>query len=188
MKHLPNILSGWRLLSFPLLLFFIFSAKRDAFTVLLSVNLITDVLDGFLARRFKWQTEFGAKLDSAADITTYIAAFTGLCFFESGFVTARAWPFIVMGSLWISAYLVSLLRFKHTPHLHLYSAKTAGYLQGIFMFTFFIWGNAEWYFWLMWTVSILAFAEELVVVSLIPQMRSNVKGIYWMIRERRAIA
>ena len=45
-RQTPNLLSGWRLVSFPLLLYFAFVEKQNAFILLLSVNLVTDVLDG----------------------------------------------------------------------------------------------------------------------------------------------
>lgn len=187
LRHLPNLLSGWRLLSFPLLLWLIFTGARHDFVLLLSINLVTDILDGLIARTFKLQTEFGAKLDSLADITTYIGAFAGMMHFEQEFVVSKDWEFISMLLLWFSGYLVCFIRFRRTPHLHLYSTKTAGYFQGIFIFTYFNWGNADWYFYSMWLVSVLAFTEEIIVLVKIPALRSNAKGIFWMLKEKGTI-
>jgi cardiolipin synthase (CMP-forming) len=185
--NIPNILSAWRLLTFPVLLWFIFSADRQAFIILISINLVTDILDGLIARVFRLQTEFGARLDSLADITTYLSAFIAMVHLEWDFVSSKEWEFIVLIALWLAGYLVCLIRFRKTPHLHLYSTKTAGYLQGIFIFTYFNWGNADWYFYLMWSVSILAFLEELIIVSFIPALRSNAKGIFRMLMEKGRI-
>jgi cardiolipin synthase (CMP-forming) len=187
-KQVPNILSGWRLLTFPVLMYFIFTNRRDAFILLLSINLITDILDGLIARLFKLQTPFGARLDSLADMGTYIAAFSAFIFLEWEFVSAHGTAFSVLIFLWVLPQVISLIRFARPPHFHLWSNKFAGYLQGIFIFTYFNWGNSEIYFWVMWSVSVLAFLEELIVVILIPQLRSNLKGIFWMMREQGKIA
>jgi hypothetical protein len=40
----------------------------------------------------------------------------------------------------------------------------------------------------MWNISILAFLEELIVAVRIPKLRSDLKGIYWMMREQGKIA
>jgi cardiolipin synthase (CMP-forming) len=188
LRNIPNILSGWRLLSFPVLIYFIFTGNRSAFILLLSINLITDILDGLIARVFKLQTNFGARLDSLADMGTYIAAFTAFIVLEWPFVSSKAVAFSVLIIMWILPQLISIIRFRKPPHFHLWSNKFAGYIQGIFIFTYFNWGNSEIYFWIMWSISILAFMEELIVAVRIPKLRSDLKGIYWMMREQGKIA
>ena len=71
MKHLPNILSASRIaLCLPLLL-------ADAMTVsswvLYVIAGTTDMLDGFLARRWGVESKFGARLDSLADFVLVLA-------------------------------------------------------------------------------------------------------------------
>ncbi len=63
---IPNLLSFYRLLAFPLILWFIISGKERLFAIFLIINLVTDFLDGLIARLFKQETDLGAKLDSFA--------------------------------------------------------------------------------------------------------------------------
>ena len=66
MKRIPNILSFSRI---PLSLSLLFIAEKPAlFLFAYLVTGLTDVLDGFLARRYHWESKFGAKLDGTADI------------------------------------------------------------------------------------------------------------------------
>lgn len=188
LRNIPNLLSGWRLATFPFLIVFIAISQRDAFIILLSINLVTDILDGWIARTFKLQTEFGARLDSLADMGTFIAAFTAFIVFEKEFVKAKEVEFSIMIFLWICPQVISLIRFKRPPHFHLWSNKFAGYIQGIFIFSYFNWGYSDWYFYTMFVISLVAFLEEGIVVISIPKLRSNLKGIYWMIRENGRIA
>ena len=65
MKHIPNILSASRIAwCLPLLLV---DAMTVSFWVLYVIAGTTDMLDGFLARRFGVESKFGARLDSLAD-------------------------------------------------------------------------------------------------------------------------
>ena len=66
MKRIPNILSASRIaLCLPLLLV---DAMTVPFWVLYVIAGTTDMLDGFLARRWGVESKFGARLDSVADI------------------------------------------------------------------------------------------------------------------------
>ncbi len=73
MKNIPNYITMIRLI-LSVLLFFI-TDNWILFLVIYFVCGISDVLDGFLARKFKWQTKTGARLDSLADFIFFFAAF-----------------------------------------------------------------------------------------------------------------
>ncbi|MCL2094340.1 MAG: CDP-alcohol phosphatidyltransferase family protein, partial [Treponema sp.] len=65
----PNILSISRIIFSPII-FFIKDNKYLLFSVLLFIGL-TDVLDGYIARKYKKQTIIGAWLDSISDFVFY---------------------------------------------------------------------------------------------------------------------
>lgn len=185
--NIPNVLSAYRIVAIPLIIWTIVIGEKRLFITLLSINLITDILDGLIARTFKLETEFGARLDSIADIGTYLMAFSGMIILESDFVKEHQFVFMLLILLFISYEIVSLIRFKRTPSLHLYSSKTVGYIQGIFIFTYFLFGYNSWYFYFMITCSCLAYIEALTIIFLIPKLRSNVKGIYFILKEHKKI-
>ena len=71
MKHIPNILSVSRIvLCLPLLLV---DTMAMPFWVLYVIAGTTDMLDGFLARRWGVESKFGARLDSLADFVFVLA-------------------------------------------------------------------------------------------------------------------
>ena len=71
MKQVPNLLSASRIaLCLPLLLV---DAMTLPFWVLYLIAGLTDMLDGFLARRWGVESMFGARLDSFADFVFVIA-------------------------------------------------------------------------------------------------------------------
>lgn len=176
--NVPNALSAYRILALPFISYALLTADRDLFILLLSINLISDILDGLIARLFNLQTEFGAKIDSIADIGTYLMAFIGMITLQKGFVMAYKIEFILLIALWIVPQIYALIRFKRFPSFHLWSYKLTGYLQGIFIFSYFVLGFNSFYFHLMLTVSYLAYLEELVLVIILPKLQSNLKSIF----------
>ncbi|MCE3295781.1 MAG: CDP-alcohol phosphatidyltransferase [Crocinitomicaceae bacterium] len=187
-RNIPNFLSGYRILALPFLAWSVWAHNDKLFIILLSVNLITDILDGLIARSFKLETEFGAKLDSIADIGTYIMAFAGMFVLHPEFVRNHRPEFILILTLYIIPQVVSLIKFKRSPSLHLYSNKITGYIQGIFIFTFFNFGYWAPYFYFMIAASCLAYLEELVCVLYLKRMRSNVKTVYHVVKQRKNAA
>ncbi len=186
--NVPNALSAYRLLALPFLIWSLIKPDSQMFITLLSINLITDILDGLIARTFKLETEFGARLDSMADLGTYIMAIWGMFVFKMDFVREHKIYFFIFLILFIAPQIVSLIRFRRNTSFHLYSSKIVGYLQGIFIFTFFNWGNYAPYFYFMMFCSYIAELEGLIITLFIPKLRSNVRGIYFMWKEHKRIA
>jgi CDP-diacylglycerol--glycerol-3-phosphate 3-phosphatidyltransferase len=176
--NVPNALSAYRLFALPFILYAIYTANRNLFILLISINLISDILDGLIARLFNLQTEFGAKLDSVADIGTYLMAFLGMITLEKAFVSSYKIEFIILIALWIIPQLCALIKFRRFPSFHLWYYKVTGYVQGIFIFSYFTVGFYQPYFYLMLLISCLAYLEELILVLMLPQLRSNLKSIF----------
>lgn len=75
--YLPNAITATRfLMIIPFLYFILEQNYLPAFYIFILAS-ISDGLDGFLARRFQWQSEFGAFADPLADkflvLSSYIA-------------------------------------------------------------------------------------------------------------------
>ncbi len=137
---IPNILSAYRLLTFPVLLIFALLHLEKLFATFLCINLLTDIADGYIARRFNMQTEVGAILDSTADFGTYILAIVGIYIFHYHLFTDN-YLFILFIAVYVLSILVALLKYRRpVVGLHLYSAKIAGYAQGLFFLVLFTYG------------------------------------------------
>ncbi len=186
--NVPNALSVYRILALPFIIWSIVNGNKTLYITLLSINLITDILDGLIARTFKLETELGARLDSFADIGTYIMAFSGMIVLEKEFVGTHSIEFLIVIGMYVLPQLISLVRFRRPTSFHLYSSKSLGYVQGIFIFTYFVFGYYPWYFYFMIVMSCVVYLEALIIICTIPALRSNVKGIYFMLREHKKIA
>lgn len=66
-KYIPNILTSIRIISIPFIVTF-FTLDRIDLTIIIAIfTSITDYFDGYIARKFNVQSEFGAKLDAVSD-------------------------------------------------------------------------------------------------------------------------
>jgi cardiolipin synthase (CMP-forming) len=75
---LPNILSFIRLMAVPLAIWLMLAGDFTvAFWLFVAAGL-TDALDGFLAKRFGWETELGSYLDPLADKALLVSVFVVL--------------------------------------------------------------------------------------------------------------
>jgi cardiolipin synthase (CMP-forming) len=183
---IPNLITIYRLLVFPLILYFAIAGKESMFAIFLVINLVTDAIDGFIARRFKMETEIGAKLDSFADNLTYVLVFVGIYVFKlEEFLLYKISLLIYIGML-LFTVIFSLIKFGKFPSLHMYITKIGGYLQGAFFICLFTVGfiTPFYYFVICW--GILGAIESIAIQLTIPEMRSNVKGLYWVLKERKA--
>ncbi|MFM7662252.1 MAG: CDP-alcohol phosphatidyltransferase family protein [Bacteroidota bacterium] len=180
--NLPNLISLYRLLSFPFLLYLILIKNEGLFATFLCINLVSDILDGLIARAFKLQTEFGARLDSMADWGTYILAFLGIYQFKMEDHKADFWLLYVFIGLIIFYNLFSFIKFRRLPSLHMFSAKIGGYIQGIYFFSLFAFGYYPAIFYLAMIWGWVSSIEEIIILIYLKKLRSNVKGLYWVLK------
>ena len=97
MKRIPNLLSMSRIvLCLPLLLV---DAITLPFWTLYVTAGLTDMLDGFLARRWGVESKFGARLDSLADFVLVIA------------VGYKLFPYLKLSAtLWMMIGLIAIVK------------------------------------------------------------------------------
>jgi cardiolipin synthase len=80
LRFIPNAICVARILLVAPLVLFIVEARFAAALVVLVAAGLSDGLDGFLAKRFHWQTRIGSLLDPAADKLLLVAAFASLTY------------------------------------------------------------------------------------------------------------
>lgn len=61
--QIPNLLSGFRLVAAPFLLWVAWMKYPNLFLILLSVSLLSDAIDGFVASRLNLASDVGTRFD-----------------------------------------------------------------------------------------------------------------------------
>ncbi len=183
-KLWPNLLSATRIALMPAVLTAAIAGSKPWFIVLIAASLSTDALDGFLARRFNAFTDFGRKLDSAADYLTMITGLAGI---------ALLWPEIVRREIvWVGAGLVAFfavivygfVRLGRAPCYHTWGSK-AGAVGVAFSLIPLLAGWSAVPFHTAISLAIAAGVEELAIALLVPWHAGEVATVWHALRLRR---
>ncbi len=78
LKHVPNTLTIIRFLLIPIIVISIFSGNYIVAFIFFTISGITDIADGFIARKFNLISNFGKLMDPLADKLTQICTIASL--------------------------------------------------------------------------------------------------------------
>lgn len=127
MKNLPNILSVSRILISSALFFL--GSHPTLFTVLYLYCGISDIADGFIARRWKVESKIGAKLDSIGDVILY--TLITVVFLTNTSLKKESWFLwfvLVIFVLKILNLILTKIRFLEWNIIHTIGNKMSGLL------------------------------------------------------------
>lgn len=130
----PNIVTLGRLAALPVVWIWAFQGKPQWVGISVFVLLLSDILDGLLARLLKQSTPLGAKLDSFADNLLVPSTFIWLLMLRPEILRGGNLALFLVGAgSNILMQLITYLKFKrYPPNLHLYSAKASAVFGAIF--------------------------------------------------------
>jgi phosphatidylglycerophosphate synthase len=183
-NSIADLLSIYRIVTVPLLFTFVFTSSRTLFSWFLLVSFITDILDGYLARKLKIQSERGARLDSIGDFLTLVTSVTALVYFEWDTIVAYRAFFILTIAPYLLQMLLAWMKFGKTTSFHTYIGKFAFLVQGIYLLWVFFFGNSVPLLYLATITALLTSIEEIILVFYLKKERTNVKGLFWVLKER----
>lgn len=176
LKYIPNCITSIRIIG-TLILIFTNTFTTD-FYVIYTICGLSDVLDGLLARATKNSTEFGAKLDSFADLMFYLTMFMKIMPELIAHLPILLWcvAFTVIG-VRLAIYAFVAIKHRVFAAVHTYMNK----LTGLTIF-------AIPYFMLKWDLVIacaivavtssLATLEELMIHLFAKRYDTSCKSIF----------
>jgi phosphatidylglycerophosphate synthase len=179
---IPNILSFLRLGLVPVLIGLALLKAGQLFLWVLAFSLLSDVLDGYLARKLNQVSELGAKLDSWGDVLTYASMIFGLfSIWPSIFADQAPFLFAAMLSFTVPV-AVALRKFGGYPSYHTWGAKIAAVLIAPAYYVLILYGYDD-FFRLVILFHILVAIEEMIITIILKQRRSNVRSVLSLLRE-----
>ena len=158
---------------------------RDTFFILIVVSLVSDLVDGPIARFFGQGSSVGAKLDTIADACTVLAAILGLYVLEGhNFEPELAWLCLFLAS-YAAAAIASLLKFGALPAYHLYISKAAALCAGVFFVWLYLTGFSRPFFLVTIGLGVLANVESVLVTLFLRRFRTDVVSLFSLRAEAR---
>ena len=177
MKNVPNILSLSRIIIAPILLYLAWLGHANLFIIFFVIALLSDALDGYIARKLNVTTPSGATLDSIGDIAIYFVV--PLCAW-------MLWPDIMKREFFyvvivISAYFLPLaagvLKFHQIPSYHTYGAKAAAIIMSVALLLLFM-SDFNTLFKIAAFFQVIVAMEEIAITMRLSKPKSDVKSIW----------
>ena len=178
---IPNLLSGFRLIAAPLMLYLSWMGCRITFLALLVLALLSDAIDGFIARRLNINSDIGAKLDSWGDLATYLTVPICIWWLWPEIVKQEALFVIIVLGAYIVPLIAGFARFRKLPSYHTWGAKISAVLMSIAVFTLLM-TDISLPFRCAALVQALVACEEVAITLKLPELKSNVRSV-WHVKQ-----
>jgi CDP-diacylglycerol--glycerol-3-phosphate 3-phosphatidyltransferase len=183
MGQLPNLLSAFRLLMVPVLGALAWSGEPRAFLVALVASLLSDVLDGWLARNRGVASEVGARLDSWGDLATWATLPLFAWWLWPELLRAQA-PFLGVALVaYLTPTALGLARWRRLTSYHTWAAKGTAVAMGASLLCLFA-GGPAWPFQLATGLLVLEALEEIAITLVLPRPHSDVPTLWHAWRAR----
>ena len=180
---LPNLISSIRFIAAPIMLWLAWNGYGVAFMAVLALSFLTDVLDGLAARLTGQMTQFGAMLDTWADLVTYMTIGFGSWWLWSDIVHREdIYLYIILACFLIPA-LFSTIKFDTYVSYHTWGVKIAAASIGLSLYPLFL-GGPVWPFRIAVFIYVVAALEEVAITLTLNKEQSNVRTLWHVLQQR----
>ena len=184
MAHVPNLLSAFRVACVPLLLALAWNGAAALFLALFALGLVSDVLDGALARRFGVESDFGARLDQWGDFALWICFPIGAWWLWPDIVLREAGYVVLAIVCVLLPTAIAYVKYRTVPGYHTWSVKLGAILMGIAVPLLLIFDLA-WPFRVAALFQLVCAVDELGITFLLAECRHDVPSVFHAARLRR---
>ena len=160
----------------PVLLWLAWTGQATAFLVTLTVSLLSDLSDGWFARRFDQATALGTLLDSWGDFVTYVTVPLCAWWLWPELIRQEAPYAAAVVAAYVFPIVLGYLKYGRLTAYHTWGAKLSAVTIGPSALLLFLGGPAL-PFRIAACILVLAELEEIAITTLLPEWRSNVPSI-----------
>lgn len=174
-KYIPNIITLTRIIGSIYII--LLKPLSIMFFIIYSLCVISDILDGYIARKTNTYTKFGELLDSFADTIFFIIVLVKFLLFERLENYIIYW-LIAICSIKALSLIVGFIKYKSVAFLHTYANKfTGGVILICFPMLYLLGGVTKTLMFLCILASI-ASIEELLINLISKKLNRNVRSIF----------
>jgi CDP-diacylglycerol--glycerol-3-phosphate 3-phosphatidyltransferase len=173
---LPNAISLARLLCVPVLLILAFGGAPYWFASLLVLALASDLVDGWLARRWSVVSKYGALLDSVADISITLTILASAWILHPDVYQQDGWVIYSLLIAWLLAHSASMLRYGRLASFHTWLIRIGIATFNLFALILFTIGYYPWLLYLSASLSLLGVLEHFALLALLREWSPDIPG------------
>ncbi len=176
LRRLPNLLSLTRLAAVPVLAALAFTGRPSPTLLLFAAALVTDALDGFLARRLGCVSERGARLDSLGDLGIWLVFPICVWWLWPDLVERELTCVMIALASFAAPLAAGILKFGRLTSYHTWGAKFAAVAMSAGLLGLFGFGEV-WLFYAATSILALAAVEELAITTILVQWKCDVPTV-----------
>lgn len=181
---LPNLLTLSRLLGSPWLAACAYYHQVTALLILACLLVLTEWLDGILARWLHAESKLGARLDSIADATFYLSLLWALFVLQPDVIRREGlWIGVAIVSYWAN-WIASLAKFGRLPSYHTLAAKGTWLVVGPGMIMLVLGWNA-WLFRFAMICVVITNLEAIAITTVLSACVVDVPTLWHAMRQER---
>ena len=189
LRYLPNQFTAARLVLVVVLWGFALAGNATVVGVGLALAFVTDVADGYAARRLNRTSAFGSRFDSLVDGIVGPSAIAWLLLLEQEVVRDHLLLFGIWFLVTYSSLALGLLRHRRFANLHLQSSRVACVAQYAFLVDVFVAPSySPLLLYLAAGLGIYSSAETLVLQLAFDDVTEGERSFARAFRRRRAVA
>jgi CDP-diacylglycerol---glycerol-3-phosphate 3-phosphatidyltransferase len=181
----PNWISVGRLVAAPALLLTAWEGATAVFLSLFALGLASDVADGMIARRYRLESELGARLDQWADFALWLAFPLGVWWLWPELI-AREAPYVVIAIVCLLLpTAVAYAKYREVPGYHTWTAKLGSVMMGLSVPLLLLF-DFPWPFRITALYQVICAIDELGITYFSDTCRHDVPSLLHAARDRRA--
>ncbi len=150
----------------------------------LGAGILSDIVDGIIARRLGTATQQLRRVDSLVDTSFVLCALAAAWIAHSTALRPLLLLLALMLAINVISYIPAFIKFGRAPAYHAYSAKASG--LALFSAGAWLFATGEAGLWLDGAIvfTILSHLDRIAITLLLPEWRTDVAGI-WELLPRR---
>lgn len=178
-RLIPNQITAIRFFAVPVMWVVAYYEQFTYIGIGLIISLVTDLLDGAVARKLNQTSDFGSKFDSISDQFIQLSALIWIVWLMPEIISENVFISLFAIATYFTSLLVGLVKFKRLANLHLYLSKVSGLFLYIFLIHAFMVGVYSYFlFMLAGILFILSSTETIVLQSTRPNVDANVGSFF----------
>ena len=182
--NIPNLLSLFRIAAAPFLLLTGWLGMPVGFFILFGLMLLSDLIDGYVARKMHQTSELGARLDSYGDIVTYLSTPVAAWWLWPDIIRQEFYYIVTVIIIYIMPAFFAFAKFGKLVSYHTWITKISAVLMSAGIVLLFGFENNTLFHIAVYVV-VLEMVENIAITFILPKPMTNISSVWhaWQKRE-----
>lgn len=155
----------------------LFSGNSIPFLIIYLLAGITDVADGYIARKYGWTSHTGALLDSLADAIFFLCIMLIVWLNYKTVITDNLFWLILILTFKLCSLITGIIRFRKIVSIHTIANKVIGLLL-FFSIPLILFSIPGFFIKVIFIICLLPAIEEFFIILFCKELNLNRKSIF----------